>query len=102
MSREERVKAAVSGGYHPGGMTLVAIELAALNDLLGPVLAEKFFAAVNEPRKCLADYTLGDSVWVKGEIVDIDPQDGTVKLDLNSDFANAGKAWLRESAEARQ
>lgn len=98
MSREEKVKAAVSGGYHPGGMTLVAIELAALNDLVlesmknSDSLVAKLCAEANgealratvepltnrrcqledagpQPRLRLFDFKAGDSVWVRASIL---------------------------------
>lgn len=89
MSREEKVKDAVSGGYHPGGMTLVAIELAALVDALlavredqprivatlPPMTLEIMSALVPAatgqdlvPRR-LFDCSKGEEVWIRGTVL---------------------------------
>lgn len=92
MSREEKIRETINNNYHPNGMTLVAIELAALNDLLAPVLAEKFFAAVNAPSKPaedlvprrLFDCSKGEEVWIRGTVLSerID-QDGEVYVEFH-------------------
>ncbi len=110
MSREEKVKAAVSGGYHPGGMTLVAVELAALNDLLAPVLAERFLAAVNATLtgerllKRLDQCNAGSEVWVRGYVCNGLSFGG--KLDVGIVSADSGRVFVTREfpacAEVRQ
>jgi hypothetical protein len=80
-------------------MGLVALELAALNDLLAARPTDE--VAVEQSVRQLLEFEIGEKVWVRARIESVDPDiDGEIRL--RTIDGGSHPFWMKPGTEARQ